>query len=162
MRDANRWLKWTIAVTSLVVLVAAVVLVVRLTRPSSSPNASPPTHRSSTTTTALKTDLTPPHFTTPQTAMRYLAAAFNAKNIVDLDHVTNPAARTQLNDMHSMATNLKLDYCNRRPEGDYQCTFSHEYPSSDTTRGPDPGHAVFLVGPASTPGWYMTVYVSCN
>jgi hypothetical protein len=162
MRDANRWLKWAIGLTSVVVLVVAVVLVVKLTRHSTSPNAATSSQQSSTTTTALKTDLTPPHFTTPEAAMRYLAAAFNAKNIVDLDHVTNPAARAQLNDMHSMATNLKLDYCNRQTAGDYQCTFNHEYPASDTTRGPDPGHAVFLVGPASTPGWYMTVYVSCN
>ncbi len=94
--------------------------------------------------------------------MTYLAAAYNAKNTVDLNHVTNPAARAQLNHMHSMAVNLKLDHCIRRPEGDYECTFDHQFPSSDRTRGPDPGRAVFLVGPAATPGWYMTVYESCN
>jgi len=94
--------------------------------------------------------------------MRYLAAAFNARNRVDLNHVTNPAARAQLSNMHSEATNLKLDSCTRRPQGDYQCTFSHEFPPSDATRGPDAGHAVFLVGPALTPGWYMTVFVSCG
>ncbi len=24
------------------------------------------------------------------------------------------------------------------------------------------GHAMFLVGPADTPGWYMTVFESCS
>lgn len=156
MRNSTVWLKWAIGFVS-VVLIAGIAVLVGLT----------PTHRSLTTppariSTNLKTDLTPPHFATPQAAMTYLAAAYNANNRIDLNHVTNPAARAQLNNMHSMAVNLKLNHCTRRPEGDYECTFDHQYPSSDTTRGPDPGHAVFLVGPATTSGWYMTVYESCN
>jgi hypothetical protein len=165
LRDATGGLRWAIGITLALLVAATVVLVVRDVSHtgSGSPSSQASAKRTaSTTSTTLKTDLTPPHFTTPQAAMVYLAAAFNERNVVDLDHVTNPGARAQLNSMHSMAVDLKLDYCTRQPAGDYQCTFDHKYPSTDKTRGPDPGHAVFLVGPAATPGWYMTVYESCN
>jgi hypothetical protein len=165
MRDITGWLKWAIGITGVALLALTVALVVHYTTqsPTTAPSAAGSATSSSTaTSTTLKTDLKAPHFDSPQAAMTYLAAAFNARNIVDLNHVTNPAARAQLNDMHSMAVDLKLDYCTRRPEGDYKCTFTHEYPTTDKTRGPNPGHAVFLVGPALTPGWYMTVYESCN
>ena len=98
--------------------------------------------------------------------MTYLAAAWNSNNTVELDHVTNPSARAQLANMHTEATNLQLDSCNPRPgQGDYVCTFSHSYPSGFSSVTKDPGgkgQAVFLVGPATTPGWYMTVFQSCG
>jgi hypothetical protein len=165
VRDATNGLRWAIGITLAVLVVAAAILIVReVSKPGSAKPSSQASAKksASTTSSTLKTDITPPHFDSPQAAMVYLAAAFNERNVVDLDHVTNPSARAQLDAMHSMAVDLKLAYCTRRPEGDYQCTFNHEYPPTDKTRGPDPGHAVFLVGPAATPGWYMTVYESCN
>jgi TolB protein len=104
-----------------------------------------------------------PHFPSPQAAMTYLAAAWNSGDIRDLDYVTNPAARSQLQAMHDEAVNLRLDHCDQRPQGDYICYFSHDYPPGTTTTLPrGVGQAVFLAGPALTPGWYMTVFQSCG
>jgi hypothetical protein len=95
--------------------------------------------------------------------MNFLAAAWNANDQVSLRHVTNPSARVQLDAMHSEATNLRLDRCDKRPQGDYVCYFNHDYPPHTSTTQPGgTGQAVFLVGPADTPGWYMTVFQSCG
>jgi hypothetical protein len=105
----------------------------------------------------------PPHFDTPEAAMTYLATAWNTNDVVWLRHVTNPAARAQLDAMHSEAVNLRLDHRDRRPQGDNACTFRHDYPAATATTMPGGiGEAVFLVGPALTPGWYMTVFQSCG
>jgi hypothetical protein len=103
-----------------------------------------------------------PHFDTPQAAMTYLAAAWNAHDEVALGHVTNPGARTTLDAMHSEAVNLRLDHCDRRPQGDYLCYFHHDYPSGTSAGAAGGGQAAFLVAPALTPGWYMTVVQSCG
>jgi hypothetical protein len=126
------------------------------------------TAESSTTAPALSPSGTPtptespakPHFDTPEAAMTYLAVAWNDNDLVSLGHVTNPAARSELNAMHSEATNLRLTNCVRRPQGDYQCFFAHDYPAALHKTGT--GQAIFLVGPALTPGWYMTVFESCG
>jgi len=105
----------------------------------------------------------PPHFSSPEAAMRYLATAWNDRDAVALRHVTDPSARYQLDAMHSEAVNLKLSRCTRQPAGDYQCTFSHDFPSGyQRPMAEKHGEAVFLVGPALTPGWYMTVYQHCG
>ena len=115
-----------------------------------------------TATTAAQAPSTP-HFATPQAAMDYLTAAWNANDVVALDHVTNPAARSELASMHSEAVNLRLNHCNPRPAGDYICYFDHDYPAGTaTTLGGGVGHAVFLAGPAARPGWYMTVFITCG
>jgi hypothetical protein len=103
-----------------------------------------------------------PHFDTPQAAMTYLAAAWNARDAVALGHVTNPGARAELDAMHSEAVNLRLDHCDPRPQGDYMCYFHHDYPSRTSSASASGGLAVFLVGPALNPGWYMTVVQSCG
>jgi hypothetical protein len=95
--------------------------------------------------------------------MNYLTAAWNSGNTVDLDHVTNPAARTALASMHDEAVNLRLNHCTARPQGDYICYFDHDYPAGTPTTLPGGvGHAVFLAGPAARPGWYMTVFITCG
>ena len=108
-----------------------------------------------------------PHFATPEEAMRYLADAWNRDDIVSLKHVTNPSARDELDAMHGVATNLRLKRCEHNPVGDYTCYFAHDYPPHPSTTMPlehqgKTGEAVFLVGPADTPGWYMTVFESCS
>jgi hypothetical protein len=102
----------------------------------------------------------PPHFDTPEAAMRYLATAWNSNDLVDERHVTNPAARDLLDQMHSMAVNLRLSGCTERPQGDYSCSFVHDYPAALHKAGH--GQAVFIAGPARGPGWYMTVFVGCG
>lgn len=126
-----------------------------------SPSASPLAPPKSPSETATPTESpAPPHFGTPEAAMRYLAVAWNKDDLVSLRHVTNPSARSELDAMHSEATNLRLTKCVRRPEGDYQCYFAHDYPKTSHKTGT--GQAVFLVGPALTPGWYMTVFQRCG
>ncbi|MFL6240606.1 MAG: hypothetical protein ACJ735_14065 [Actinomycetes bacterium] len=101
-----------------------------------------------------------PRFATPEAAMRYLAAAWNRRDDVSLCHVTTADARGQLNGMHTEAINLRLNHCERQPSGDYQCFFDHDFPASRHKHGT--GHSEFLVGPAKTPGWYMTVFERCD
>lgn len=119
----------------------------------------PPTSVATTTSTVPK----PPHFDTPEAAMAYLASAWNRNDLVELDHVTNPPARALLASMHSEAVNLRLNHCTRRQQGDYECFFDHDYPAgTSTTLADGVGQAEFLVGPALTPGWYMTVFIGCG
>ncbi|MHB8467483.1 MAG: hypothetical protein ACYDH6_00815 [Acidimicrobiales bacterium] len=131
---------------------------------SSSGSKQTVTAQPSVPSTSTSTTVAPlPHFDTPEAAMTYLAAAWNANDLVSLRHVTNPAARAQLDAMHSEAINLRLDHCTKRPEGDYECTFRHDYPAATPTTMPGGvGEAAFLVGPADTPGWYMTVFEHCG
>jgi hypothetical protein len=108
-----------------------------------------------------------PHFATPEEAMRFLADAWNRRDIVNLKHVTDPGARDELEAMHGVAVNLRLNHCDKNPIGDYTCHFDHDYPPHPSTTMPlhdhgATGEAVFLVGPADTPGWYMTVFESCS
>ena len=116
----------------------------------------------SSPTTAQAPQLSP-HFNTPESAMSYLASAWNRNDLTQLDHVTNPPARAALGAMHDEAINLRLNHCSSRPQGDYICYFDHDYPEGTSTTLPGGvGHAVFLVGPADTPGWYMTVFEGCG
>lgn len=109
-----------------------------------------------------------PHFDTPQAAMTYLAAAWNADDVQELDYVTDPAGRQQLDSMSTLMENLKLKYCTQNPAGDYTCYFSHDItPSTSPTTYPNPqgfppGEAVFTVAPAATPGWYLTNVIHCG
>jgi hypothetical protein len=100
------------------------------------------------------------HFTTPQGAMRYLAAAYNRDDLPALKEVTNAAARSALIAMRQEATNLALTSCSRRASGDYVCQFRHDYPARLHRSGH--GHATFLAAPAGKPGWYMTVLIDCG
>jgi hypothetical protein len=102
----------------------------------------------------------PPHFTTPQAMMRYLATAWNENNLDALCHVTNPNARTLLDAMHHEAVNLRLNHCNAMPGGTYRCFLDHDFPTWRHKHGT--GQAVFQAAPADTPGWYMTVFESCD
>jgi hypothetical protein len=94
--------------------------------------------------------------------MTYLAAAWNASDAVAIGHVTNPSARAELDAMRREAVNLRLDHCDRRPQRDYLCYFHHDYPLGTAKSMLGGGQAVFLVGPALIPGWYMTVLQGCG
>jgi len=105
-----------------------------------------------------------PQFATPEAAMRYLASAWNRGDLVSLKHVTDPAARTQLLEMHREATNLALDHCTfTKSRGDYECFFTHGFPKGyKSEHGATVGTAEFTVGPARKPGWYMTFFIDCG
>ena len=112
-----------------------------------------------------------PSFVTPEEAMRYLAEAWNSHDLVALKHVTDPAARDDLEYMRREAVDLRLDHCTRNDERrDYDCTFTHGFPPGYTGHSHEagyaeavtPGTATVVVGPASRSGWYMTVLESCG
>jgi hypothetical protein len=138
-------------------------------------NATGDTHASTTSTTHAAAQSTftttlvngKPHFATAEDAMRFLADAWNRDDIVNLKHVTDPGARDELETMHGVAVNLRLNHCVAQPEGDYLCHFDHDYPPHASTTMVEEHHgatgeAIFRVGPADTPGWYMTVFESCS
>ncbi|HEX6675230.1 MAG TPA: hypothetical protein VF486_09415 [Actinomycetes bacterium] len=103
-----------------------------------------------------------PHFATPGGAMRYLASAYNRIDMVELKHVTTPQGRAALLSMRPFAVNLQLLGCKANSgRGDYQCTFSHDYPAAMHKPGKG-SPAIFTVAPADRVGWYMTVLESCG
>ncbi|MDX6200836.1 MAG: hypothetical protein QOJ83_336 [Frankiales bacterium] len=107
-----------------------------------------------------------PHFATPEAAMRYLAAAWNANDITALKHVSQGTARLLLLGMHHEAVNLRLDHCALRHggNGDYLCHFVHDYPASYPTKLRQGRHGTseFIAAPSSSVGWYMFAYEGCG
>jgi hypothetical protein len=109
-----------------------------------------------------------PHFDTPDSAMTYLSAAWNSGNVQELDYVTDPAGRQEMDSMAAEMVNLQFESCSENPGGDYTCYFSHDIaPSTSATTYPNPGNyppgeAVFTVAPAQTPGWYLTEVIHCG
>jgi hypothetical protein len=100
--------------------------------------------------------------------MVYLANAWNSANVQEVDYVTDPAGRQQLDSMAAQMVNLRFDHCSQNPTGDYTCYFTHDIAASDSsTTYPNPmnyppGEAVFTVAPAGTPGWYLTEVIHCG
>ncbi len=109
-----------------------------------------------------------PYFDSPEAAMTYLAGAWNADNVQDLDYVTDPAGRQEMDSMATLMVNLQLKNCVANPGGDDTCYFTHDIAqSTSSTTYPNPmnyppGEAVFTVAPASTSGWYLTRVVHCG
>ena len=100
--------------------------------------------------------------------MTYLAAAWNAGNVQEIDYVTNPAGRQEMDAMATQMVNMHFKNCTANPAGDYTCFFSHDIAASTSPTtypnpmGYPPGEAVFTVAPAATPGWYLTQVVHCG
>lgn len=98
-------------------------------------------------------------FATPEAAMRFLVAAYNAHDDVAIRHVTTPDQRSHLIGMRDYAPTLRLKSCTRLDTGAYDCEFWHSV--SEPVHGPE-GHATFRVAPADRPGWYMTILLECG
>lgn len=100
--------------------------------------------------------------------MTYLAGAWDHDNVQEIDYVTDPAGRAQMDSMASRMVNLRFKYCTKNPAGDYTCYFTHDITrsTSPTTYpnpyGYPPGEAVFTVAPAARPGWYLTEVIHCG
>ncbi len=109
-----------------------------------------------------------PHFDTPQAAMAYLADAWNGHDVQEIDYVTDPAGRAQMDSMAAQMPHLTFKSCTQNPAGDDTCYFTHDIvPSTSPTTYPDPGgypagEAVFTVAPAEQPGWYLTNVIHCG
>lgn len=98
--------------------------------------------------------------------MSYLASAWNAHDVREIDYVTDPAGRTQMDSMAAAMQNLQFKSCTENPAGDYTCYFMHDIlPSASPYPNPQgypPGEAVFTVAPATGPGWYLTEVQHCG
>jgi hypothetical protein len=101
-----------------------------------------------------------PHFATPEAAMRYLARAWNHRDLDALCHVTDPEERRMLLAMHSEAVHLQLRRCWDEGVGAVGCSFAHDYPRRLHRHGG--GHAYLEARVARTPGWYATGVVGCG
>jgi hypothetical protein len=100
-------------------------------------------------------------FRSPQSAMRYLASAYNRHDDRALRHVTNSDAREGLQAMRRIAVNLRLDNCQIESSGMASCVFTHDYlPAAGPT--PTPGAATMRVAPARRPGWVAKGEVGCG
>jgi len=118
---------------------------------------------SSVTASVGATTVSPFPFADPESAMRYLAAAYNRNDAATVRSVTTPSARVALAEHGKVMTNLQLRRCERRKEiGDYLCSFTYAYPASLHKKSYQHGIAVFVAGPATKQGWYMTVLESCG
>jgi hypothetical protein len=99
--------------------------------------------------------------------MTYLAGAWNAGNVQEIDYVTDPNGRQELDSMASVMVNLRFNHCTANPAGDYTCYFMHDIIPSTSPTYPNPmnypaGEAVFKVAPAEAPGWYLTNVLHCG
>lgn len=98
--------------------------------------------------------------------MSYLATAWNAHDVREIDYVTDPAGRAQMDSMAAAMQNLQFKSCTENPAGDYTCYFMHDIlPSASPYPNPQgypPGEAVFTVAPATGPGWYLTEVQHCG
>jgi hypothetical protein len=92
--------------------------------------------------------------------MRYLARAWNARDLDALCHVTEPAGRAQLIQMHDEAVRLRFGHCEVLGVGLYSCTFAHDYPRHSHMHGH--GGTFIEVAAARTPGWYMSGFMGCG
>jgi hypothetical protein len=133
------------------------VAAVAARRPGATPAASQPGPDASPPPGATAAGYTGPHFTTPQAAMTYLAAAYNRDDTAALHAVTTPQAFTALMSMRSSDTGLRLRSCTRNPHGDYTCSLRYGHPGG--SHGPRHETAMIIAGPAQNPGWYMYRFI---
>jgi len=96
--------------------------------------------------------------------MTYLAGAWNAGDVEEIDYVTDPNGRHELDSTVSVMINLRFERCTPNPAGDYTCYFMHDITPSTypNPMGYPPGQAVFTVAPAEAPGWYLTNVLHCG
>jgi hypothetical protein len=120
----------------------------------------------------------PPHFATPDDAMRYLAAAYNAGDETAIRHVTTPDSRQQFEGERQWVKAFSFRDCkaNGAPNWDYTCVLNIDAFQPGMTPSPDPSadaatqaqqlqsmdEVTLLVGAAATPGWYLEVNEGCG
>jgi hypothetical protein len=64
--------------------------------------------------------------------MAYLSTAWNTGNVQELDYVTDPAGRQEMDSMAAQMVNLQFKNCTENPAGDYTCYFNHDITPSDS------------------------------
>jgi hypothetical protein len=85
--------------------------------------------------------------------MVYLANAWNSANVQEIDYVTDPAGREQMDSMAAQMVNLRFDHCSQNPAGDFTCYFTHDIAASDdSTTYPNPMN--YCPWPVSSPRFW--------
>lgn len=138
--------------------------------PASAPVSQPAPVTPVATTMATKT-VPVPHFTTPDAAMRYLAAAYNSGNEAAIRHVTTPDSRGQFESERQWVKTFRFRDCtaNGAPAWDYTCVLDivanapGVSPNIDATTGAVVMDEVaLLVAPAARTGYYLEANQGCG
>jgi hypothetical protein len=143
--------------------------------PVAAPDPTPVTAPVTATASAQPVSaVTVPHFGSPEAAMRYLVAAYNAHDIVSERHVTGPDARASLEGERKWVNTFRFDHCDSAGGSQYWCVFDMVSKVAATTTttvaGGDNfgndlqsmGEITVLVAPAARPGWYMAGNLGCG
>jgi hypothetical protein len=113
----------------------------------------------------------PPHFATPDAAMRYLAAAYNSGNETAIRHVTTPDSRTQFEAERQWVKTFRFSDCtaNGAPTWDYNCVLDiiANVPGVSPNIDANTGLVVMdevalLVAPAARTGYYVEANEGCG
>ena len=111
------------------------------------------------------TDILAPHFDTPEAAMRYLVAAYNANNETNVEHVTTPDSRVEFEAERQWVKTFQFNRCtpNGAPTWDYTCVLD----IAATMPGVEVGNQVMdevtvIVAPAARPGYYLAANEGCG
>lgn len=111
-----------------------------------------------------------PHFDTPEAAMRYLVAAYNANNETNIRHVTTPGSRDQFEPERQWVKEFRFRSCtaNGAPSWDYTCvldivsTMPGVQAATDPTGNQIMDEVTVLVAPAERPGYYLEANEGCG
>jgi predicted lipid-binding transport protein (Tim44 family) len=149
--------------------VAPVVQVAPISTPPAPPVASPAA--SASPVPSIPTSVSAPHFTTPDDAMRYLAAAYNSGDEAAIRHVTTPDSRSQFESERQWVKTFRFRDCtaNGAPTWDYNCTLDiianvpGVSPNIDATTGlVVMDEVALLVAPAARTGYYVEANEGCG
>jgi len=124
---------------------------------------------------AMKTDAVAPHFDTPEAAMRYLVAAYNANNETNIRHVTTPDSRDQFETERQWVKAFRFRDCtpNAAPSWDYTCVLDivttmpgvhvqGVQAATDPSGNQIMDEVTVLVAPAARPGYYLEANEGCG
>src|SRR5690348_11237417 len=123
----------------------------------------------------MKTDAVAPRFDTPEAAMRYLVAAYNANNETNIRHVTTPDSRDQLETERQWVKAFRFRDCtpNAAPSWDYTCVLDivttmpgvhvqGVQAATDPSGNQIMDEVTVLVAPAARPGYYLEANEGCG
>jgi hypothetical protein len=121
-------------------------------------------------TATMTTDAIAPHFDTPDAAMRYLVAAYNANNETNIRHVTTPDSREQFEAERQWVKEFRFRDCtpNSAPNWDYTCvldiatTMPGVQAATDPTGNEIMDEVTVLVAAAARPGYYLEANEGCG
>ncbi len=121
-------------------------------------------------TDVMPTDAVAPHFDTPDAAMRYLVAAYNANNETNIRHVTTPDSRDQFETERQWVKEFRFRDCtpNGAPSWDYTCVLDILRTMPGVQAATDPAgneimdEVTVLVAAAARPGYYLEANEGCG